>query len=220
MTQARSRQLFDTRVLGIGVIGAGLFFVALLLDIRNLQLLTKAVPVIALAAWLRPWRGRESRLIATGLLLSAIGDLCLQLSPSLFVAGLTAFLLAHVAYIAAFLGRTRQLAAPYVLPVALFGGATYLWLSPSLGAMMWPVLAYIIVICTMLWRAWAQVGDGSVSRATAWTAALGASSFAISDTLVAYNRFIEPVLGLQILLMLLYWAGQWGIAASTQRRAT
>jgi len=220
MTQARSRQLFDTGVLGIGVIGAGLFFVALLLDIRNLQLLTKAVPVIALAAWLRPWRGRESRLIATGLLLSAIGDLCLQLSPSLFVAGLTAFLLAHVAYIAAFLGRTRQLAAPYVLPVALFGGTTYLWLSPSLGAMMWPVLAYIVVICTMLWRAWAQVMDDGVPRATAWMAALGASSFAISDTLVAYNRFIEPVLSLQILLMLLYWAGQWGIAASTRRRAT
>lgn len=220
MMRVRDRQLFDIGLLGVGALAAGLFFVALLLDIPNLQLLTKAIPVLVLAVWLRPWQGRESRPIVAGLLLSAIGDLCLQLSPSLFVVGLTAFLLAHVAYIAAFLRRSRQLAAPYVLPVALFGGATYLWLSPSLGAMMWPVLAYIIVICTMLWRAWAQVGDGSVSRATAWTAALGASSFAISDTLVAYNRFIEPVLGLQILLMLLYWAGQWGIASSTQRRAT
>jgi uncharacterized membrane protein YhhN len=208
MMRVRDRQLFDIGLLGVGALAAGLFFVALLLDIPNLQLLTKAIPVLVLAVWLRPWQGRESRPIVAGLLLSAIGDLCLQLSPSLFVVGLTAFLLAHVAYIAAFLRRSRQLAAPY------------LWLSPSLGAMMWPVLAYIIVICTMLWRAWAQVGDGSVSRATAWTAALGASSFAISDTLVAYNRFIEPVLGLQILLMLLYWAGQWGIAASTQRRAT
>jgi len=220
MTRVRDLKIFDIGILGIGVSGAGLFFVALLLDIPNLQLLTKAIPVVALAAWLRPWQGRESRLIAAGLLLSAIGDLCLQLSPSLFIAGLTAFLLAHVAYIAAFLGRTRRLAAPYILPVAVFGGATYLWLAPSLGAMMWPVLAYIVVICAMLWRAWAQIMDSGVPRATAWAAALGASSFAISDTLVAYNRFIEPVLVLQILLMLLYWAGQWGIAASSQRRTT
>lgn len=211
----RHRQL-----VGLGVLGGGLFFVGVLLEISWLQLATKAIPVLALAAWLRPWQGRQTQLIAAGLLLSAVGDLCLQGSPSLFVAGLVAFLLAHVTYIAAFLGRTRRLASPYLLPVALFGGATFLWLAPSLGALLWPVLAYIIVICTMLWRAWAQLSDDGVPRATAWTVALGASSFAISDTLVAYNRFIEPVLSLQVLLMLLYWAGQWGIAASAQRRTT
>jgi hypothetical protein len=51
-------------------------------------------------------------------------------------------------------------------------------------------------------------------------AALGASSFGLSDTLVAHNRFIAPMLALQILLMLLYWTGQWGIAASQQARRT
>lgn len=210
----------DRRYLAGGIGGAVVFFVGLFLELPMLQLVTKAVPVLVLALWLRPWRHRETQLLAAGLLLSAIGDLCLQVSPTLFVAGLVAFLLAHLAYLAAFVGRTRRGSIVIAVPVALFGISTFLWLQPSLGAMSSPVLAYVVVICMMLWRAWAQVGDTDVPRATAWTAALGATSFAVSDTLVAYNRFIEPVLVLQVPLMLLYWMGQWGIAASTLRRTT
>jgi uncharacterized membrane protein YhhN len=104
----------------------------------------------------------------------------------------------------------------YALPVAIFGAASFVWLLPRLGTMTWPVLAYVLVICTMMWRAWALVADIRNARRTAWYAALGASSFGLSDTLVAWNRFVAPVLALKLLLMLLYWAGQWGIAASAR----
>ena len=204
------------RLLATGLGSAALFFAGLFSASGWLQLATKAIPVLVLAAWLRPWNTRDTRLIAIGLLLSAIGDLCLQISPSLFIAGLFAFLGAHLAYLLAFLGRTRAGAARFALPIIVFGLSTYLWLSPLLGAMRGPVFAYIVVICAMLWRAWAQVGDSRLPRTAAWSAALGATSFAISDTLVAYNRFVEPVLALQVLLMLLYWAGQWGIARSAR----
>jgi hypothetical protein len=51
-------------------------------------------------------------------------------------------------------------------------------------------------------------------------AALGATAFALSDLLVAYNRFIAPVLALQVLLMVLYWGAQWLITASVVRDGT
>jgi hypothetical protein len=66
----------------------------------------------------------------------------------------------------------------------------------------------------MLWRAWALIGERPNEPRKAWSAALGATSFALSDTLVAWNRFVEPSTTLALLLMLLYWGGQWAIAAS------
>jgi uncharacterized membrane protein YhhN len=46
---------------------------------------------------------------------------------------------------------------------------------------------------------------------------VGATAFALSDILVAYNRFVAPVLALKVLLMVLYWAAQALIAASVIR---
>lgn len=210
----------ERKLLLAGVIVGITYLTALVLDWRTLQLVTKAVPVLLLFAWVAQLESQDSRWIGIGLGLSALGDLCLQISASLFLAGLSAFLCAHLAYVVAFLGRTRRYAMRAAWPVALFGIAAFLWLQPHLGGLTLPVLAYVVVICLMMWRAWAQVGEAGLEKRTAWLAALGATSFAISDTLVAYNRFVEPLLGLQILLMLLYWGGQWGIAASVLRRAT
>ena len=206
----------DRAFLLAGLLAAAVYFAALLACSPLLGLLAKPAPALLLAAWLRPETSRASRLIVAGLLLPALGDLLLEISPDLFIAGLVAFLVAHLAYVGAFLARTRLPALGYALPVAIFGTASFIWLFPRLGTMTWPVLTYVLVICTMMWRAWALVADIRSARRTAWYAALGASSFGLSDTLVAWNRFVAPVLALKLLLMLLYWAGQWGIAASAR----
>lgn len=187
-------------------------------DAPVLRSALKGIPVMLMALWLAPWREREARLVALGLTLSAIGDICLESSPEFFLAGLSAFIAAHLGYLAAFLRYSRRLAIIAAIPVIGFCFGTFLWLQPYLGAMTLPVLGYLVVICAMMWRAWALVADESVARPLAWSAALGASSFGLSDTLVAHNRFIAPVPTFQLLLMLLYWAGQWGIAVS--QRAT
>ncbi len=36
-----------------------------------------------------------------------------------------------------------------------------------------------------------------------------------SDTLIAFDRFHAPIAGVRLPILLLYWLGQWGIAAST-----
>jgi len=76
------------------------------------------------------------------------------------------------------------------------------------------VLAYVIVICSMMWRALAQLGRRELAPGVAQWSALGAVTFALSDVLVARNRFIEESMTTQIVLMVLYWSAQGMLAAS------
>lgn len=205
--------------LGVGLLAAVGFFAAVVADAWALRIALKPIPVLCVLASLLPLQGRDARLIALGLSLSVVGDVCLETSPRLFVPGLVAFLLAHVMYIAAFVGRTRALHVARLVPVAAFGVAAFSYFEPTLGAMKGPVLAYIVTICAMMWRALAQVGELPGAQRRAWAAAIGALCFAASDTMVAYARFVAPSVESKIVLMMLYWAAQALIAASAARRS-
>lgn len=204
-------------LLQAGLLAAAIFFAGVVFDWPALRVLIKPIPVLCVLAWLSPVAGRDARLIALGLGLSLVGDVCLELSPRLFVPGLVAFLLAHVAYVVAYVGRTRALHLARLVPVVALCYFVFGWLEPSLGAMKGPVLAYMVVIGAMVWRAYAQIGERPHAPHLAWCAALGATSFAISDTMVAYNRFVAQSVAMKIALMILYWGAQWLIAASSER---
>jgi alkenylglycerophosphocholine/alkenylglycerophosphoethanolamine hydrolase len=79
------------------------------------------------------------------------------------------------------------------------------------------VIAYVVVISAMLWRAAAQIGEDRTGNLRPILAIVGASMFAISDVMVAWHRFVDPEAALKLPLMLLYWAGQLGITASSRR---
>jgi uncharacterized membrane protein YhhN len=148
-------------------------------------------------------------LVVAGLALSLIADVVIESS---FLAGLAVFLLAHVAYIAAFTARTRQPRLALALPFVLWGVIVLARLWPTLGPMRIPVLAYSLVICTMMWRAAATVGLPG-----GWSALAGALIFAASDTLLALDRFHRPLPNARVLVMATYWAGQLLIAFSARR---
>ena len=198
----------------IGLAFAATFLYSTAIGDSSGRLITKVVPVLCLSVWLLPRRNANARWITVGLLLSAIGDFCLEWASSWFLAGLVAFLLAHLAYLTAYVRLVRRARLILLVPVAAFGIASFRVLEPALGDMMIPVALYTTVICCMLWRAWALFGERPCEPVKAWSAALGATSFALSDTLVAWNRFVEPSTTLALVLMLLYWGGQWAIAAS------
>jgi uncharacterized membrane protein YhhN len=80
------------------------------------------------------------------------------------------------------------------------------------------VVAYVLAICTMLWRAAARVGREGPARPGEWAALGGAVLFALSDSLIAFDRFHAPIPSVEVRIMLLYWAGQLGIAASARLR--
>jgi uncharacterized membrane protein YhhN len=90
----------------------------------------------------------------------------------------------------------------------------YTAIRPGLGALALPVAAYVAVITAMMWRAAARVGSRSLPRRAALIGLGGAVAFGTSDTLLAFDRFAGPVRGAGLTIMLLYWLGQYGIAAS------
>ncbi len=207
----------DRTLLIIGLLAAAAYFYGLFADQYMLRLLTKSIPVLCLIAWLAPFPDADHRRIAMALAMSAVGDLFLEFQPPFFVPGLVAFLGAQVVYIVAFTARDRRPQWSRAVPAALFGIGAYLWLAPASGDLRGAVAAYIVAICLMVWRAWATVGGAHPPRLARY-AALGATAFVLSDVLVAYNRFVAPVLALKVLLMVLYWSAQWSIAASVVRR--
>lgn len=179
----------------------------------------KPVPVLVLAwATLRAAGGarpesapgpRFAQLVAAGLGLSAIGDILLEF-PAGFVRGLFAFLLAHLTYVAAFTADCRAPALRRAFPCLLYGAFAFGVLRARLGPLEVPVALYVAVICVMLWRALARADRGT----SGVLAALGALSFAVSDSLLAWNRFVAPFALAPYAVIVTYWLGQAGIAAA------
>jgi alkenylglycerophosphocholine hydrolase len=195
----------------VALLAAAGYLVGLWRDSSILRLLAKPVPVLCLLVWVRGQADdRYARLVATGLGLSALGDILLEF-PGLFVAGLGAFLCAHIAYIIAFLTEKARLHLARALPFLAWLGLAYANMHPGLGGMRVPVTIYVIVIGAMMWRAAARVGD----VAGAMPAAIGAVLFGLSDTLIGLDRFHAPIPGARYAIGLLYWAGQTGLS---QRR--
>ena len=201
----------------IGLGAALLHFAGLAGDGAALRLATKPLPALALAAWVvlrsRGWLGR---FVACGLVLSAAGDVLLETGR--FLPGLLAFLAAHLAYLSGFVSAETRSALARAIPFAAWGLAAYAVLRPGLGAMAVPVAVYVTVVCLMMWRAAARV-SGSAPLAP-WLGLAGALAFAASDTLIAFDRFHAAIPGAGWPIMILYWLGQWGIAASTMTWAT
>ncbi len=165
----------------------------------------------AVGAGYRAW-------ITAGLVCSLVGDVFLMLPSDQFVAGLASFLVAHLLYIAAFVrhgGRTRDVVAAGVFGVAALM-LVVIW--PTLGALRWPVVAYVSVIATMAWQAlarWRHLRTGD-----AQLAAVGALIFLCSDSALALRKFRGDFPGSVVVVLGTYWIAQWCIAASVTRQRT
>jgi uncharacterized membrane protein YhhN len=137
-------------------------------------------------------------LILAGLLLSLVGDVLLIFPTSrAFMAGLIAFLCAHLAYIGAFihLQTSRELGAklPAELIAALVlagvAATVYRTLQPKLGQMRLPVILYMAVITVMVHRALAVAFVYPGQPALPVLVVGGALLFYLSDAILAIDRF-------------------------------
>ncbi|MCP3102315.1 lysoplasmalogenase [Myxococcus sp. K15C18031901] len=200
----------------VGAVGALGFLLTLGEPQRGLRLVTKALPMLCLLAWMWPTRTRYARWILAGLGLSLLGDVLLELGPGFFLPGLGAFLLAHLGYTVAYLQATRAPSPGRALPFLVLAVGASVLLHPWLGEMTVPVTLYVAVICTMAWRAAALMNSAEVPRQRQWTAFAGALLFAASDGLLAIKLFVRPLPGGSYAVMLLYWAAQLSIAWSAR----
>lgn len=164
---------------------------------------------------------RQQRLVRIGLALSLFGDVFLLWPKEGFLPGLVAFLLAHLAYIAAFCVPARLAARPLVF--VAYGAVAALILSrlwPGVpGALRAPVLGYVVCLATMAAQAavWWRTAIGSADERLARAAAIGGLLFMASDSLLAINKFALPLPLASFWILATYWAAQWGIASSLRR---
>lgn len=155
--------------------------------------------------------------VVLGLLLSAAGDVFLIGAdrPKVFTLGLVAFLLAHIAYSAAFVLVSRFAPTDILtaFPLALVVLFLYRRFGPNLGSMRGPVLAYMLVISFMVSRAAAVPRANAIAVLPAWLVAGGALAFYVSDVMLAWNRYASPF-RLNRLSLVFYYGGQAAIAWS------
>ncbi len=149
---------------------------------------------------------------------SWLGDVLLMFeekNANFFLFGLAAFLMAHVFYIIFFhlLKKENRLPSKWLL---LFLVAIYYYvlisvLSPKLGDMKLPVRIYGLVISFMLVLA-AHMLFLQNKKAGKWFAT-GALLFVISDSVLAINKFYQPIPAAGIWIMLTYGLAQLLITA-------
>lgn len=111
--------------------------------------------------------------------------------------GVAAFAAAHLLYLCAF-GLTPWqpgLLLPVVLASAPYHCLLLLHVPP---AEVLPLTAYALVLATVLWRGLARGGGAS------W----GALLFTLSDAVLAWNTFAQPLPYGRLLVMAAYYAAQ------------
>jgi uncharacterized membrane protein YhhN len=176
------------------------------------------LPFLLIAVYLsEKFKTKSTLLIA--LTFSWIGDIVLLFANKgelYFIIGLVAFLISHVFYIVLF---NQQAVTTSISNKISFGagiGLILLYffgmintLGPKLGPLTVPVVVYAIVISTMLYFAlkgsyqWAKIPYQSVL--------IGAVLFIASDSILAFNKFYQPIQNASFLIMITYLAAQYGI---------
>jgi uncharacterized membrane protein YhhN len=172
------------------------------------------IALIAAAALLDPDTSAVRAWFLAALVLSLAGDVLLMLPKEQFVAGLGAFLLAHLCFIGGFAaGGLRGVAfalslvgtAIVLAPVARRVLRGVQRNEPELRP---PVVAYLVVIGVMLAAA---VASGNP------IAAVGAVLFVTSDSMIAWSKFVAPFDAAPVAIMVTYHLAQAGFVLSLLR---
>lgn len=167
-----------------------------------------ATLLLLFMVWRSPDRHGMRPGVLIGLLFSLLGDIALMLPVDAFLPGLAAFLLAHLAYIAAFARRARAGSVIWAaFGYGLMAAGLLVWLLPRVpGELRLAVLAYVAVLLAM--AAFAAGARFAAGRGLA----LGGALFVLSDGLLAWDRFHTPLPLAPVWVLSSYWAAQWCIA--------
>lgn len=188
--------------------------------------LSKPGTLLALIAWVAVSGGLGgARLfLSLGLCFGLAGDILLMLPerllPRRLLAGLGAFLLGHVCYIA---GLNQSLPPLELAGLALLallgftGWSVYRRLAAGMQrtnrqALRVPVLVYTVVSCFMALSALLTLVRPEWQVGAALAVSAGALSFLLSDTLLAWDQFVAPLPNSQLRVMVTYHLAQFLIA--------
>jgi uncharacterized membrane protein YhhN len=176
--------------------------------------LTTALIVILAALLPADPASRYRLAVLAGLLLSLAGDVLLMLPADRFIAGVAAFLAAHLAYLTAFTSLVPFAASPVAIAVvAVIVAGILVGLWGSLPARMRPPLVvYAVVLGAMTAQAISQAIVLASGAAAA--GAVGALLFLASDSVLVTNRFARPFRFAPLVILGTYYSAQVLIAIS------
>jgi len=180
--------------------------------------LTTFIVLLGAAFLVQPGAQPYRALVVAGLACSLAGDVLLMLPRDRFAAGLGAFLLAQLAYLAAFsVGGPPAGAVPAaLLPFAAAAGGVVAAVWRALGRLRIPVAGYAVALAAMGWRAAARGWAPGVGRASFLLALAGACLLLTSDALLAVRRFRHPSRLAHAVELGVYWTAQVMIALSVR----
>lgn len=184
-------------------------WVAVARESRALEYVCKPATMtllVGVALTLDPAEPAQRWWFVGALVLSLAGDVFLMLPNDRFLPGVGAFLLAHLAYVGGFVVVGIELAGGLV-GAALTLVAVIAVGRPLLQALQRgphqpltvPVGVYLIAISAMV-----------VAAFGTWQALAiaGALSFYISDAVIGWTRFVRPIPGGPVVIMVTYHVGQ------------
>lgn len=190
---------------GIALILAVIDWVAVANKWKKLEYFAKPGVILALISWLIINGGYQGQLqfFLIGLIFSLAGDIFLMLPNEYFIAGLISFLLAHIAYIRGFSIAIPNFSVAGLILVIFMGLIAFVifhQISNGLKAqgqirLRTPILIYSFVIYIMVVSALLT----TIAPNSEWNAfpsllvSFGAIFFFISDTLLAWNKFVNPI---------------------------
>lgn len=193
----------------IGILISSLFYI-FLVDTNNVWflLITKLIPMILIILYASR-QVRPIKSILIGLAFCTVGDALIIFS---FLPGLVAFLIGHLFYIYSFIkiGHFSWNRLYMLIPFTVFGvyiGFTLISSLTSNGeeAFILPVILYLIIISLMGFAAF-QTQNKYLY--------FGSILFILSDTVLAWNKFIGDLLYSGEIIMITYYSAQFLIAHS------
>ena len=210
-------------LIALALLIAVLDWLAVGVNFKPLEYLAKPGVMVVLFLWIWNTAGLKGPVIwfALGILFSLAGDIFLMLPREQFIFGLIAFLIAHLLYIAGF-NTTLPPLNLASLAVTLLIGLTAMKVYPRIAAgiaaqghqnLQKPVLAYTAVISLMVLSAMLTLArpDSEWQPLPAILVSAGALLFFLSDTLLAWNKFIRVLDYGQLKVKVPYHLGQISI---------
>lgn len=195
--------------------------ISLVFGIEILQTICKPLIIVTLTiAYFVTTHGEDrSRTLLLALFFSCAGDVLLMFHDdkgSYFMMGLIAFLISHVFYI--FTYRQHQHVETenrlqgiqkvrLAFPIILSGTGLVFVLYPVLGDLKIPVMVYALVLVVMTLNALLRLGR--TTSPSFWMVFVGALLFMASDSLLAINKFLEPIAYGSIWIMATYISAQY-----------
>jgi len=201
--------------------------------IKPLEYIAKPATMLALLWWMWQSTGWGGPILwfVLGAVFCLAGDVFLMVPRDMFIFGLLAFLLGHICYIVGLNNAPQYnnllgiimiviLQNKLMIITIVILGIYLAWLYPKLAgglkakgksSLKIPVLIYSLVISVMVYSALLTWNRAGWSTVAALLASIGAILFFASDSMLAWDRFINPLSHARLRVMVTYHLGQIGI---------